>query len=222
MKLFEKLYSATHKDKAIMDILLVDDHRILLEGTKNIIETTSSECKVKDMASSVEDALELLKQNDYDVLISDYEMPGMTGMELIQIAKTINTNMKTIVLSMHDEPAVVKELLKIGLDGFVLKSDSHKDLLEALERVAEGKIYLSESISQMLIHHSEKPNSSSLTPREQEIVKLIIKEYNTKQIAEILFISEKTVETHRKNILKKTETTNLVGLTKYAFKHGLA
>ncbi len=222
MKLFEKLYSATHKDKAIMDILLVDDHRILLEGTKTILEASSDQYKVKDMASSVDQALELLKRNDYDVLITDYEMPGMTGMELIQIAKTINADLKTIVLSMHDEPAVVKELLKLGLNGFVLKSDSHTDIMEALKRVEEGKIFLSQNISQMLIHHTEKPNSSSLTPREQEIVKLIVKEYSTKQIAEILFISEKTVETHRKNILKKTETSNLVGLTKYAIKHGLA
>ena len=205
-----------------MEILLVDDHRIFLEGTKTIIESTSDKYRVKDIASSVEEALELLKQNDYDVLITDYEMPGMTGMELIQIAKTINPDLRTIVLSMHDEPAVVKELLKLGLNGFVLKSDSHQDIFEALKRVEEGKIYLSQSISQMLIHHTDKSNSSSLTPREQEIVKLIVKEYSTKQIAEILFISEKTVETHRKNILKKTETTNLVGLTKYAFKHGLA
>lgn len=205
-----------------MTILLVDDHRILLEGTKTIIEAASDQFKVTGVASTVEEALELLKHHDYDVLISDYEMPGMTGMELIQIAKTINPDLRTIVLSMHDEPAVVKELLKLGLNGFVLKSDSHSDILEALNRVEEGKIYLSQSISQMLIHHTDKPNSSALTPREQEIVKLIVKEYSTKQIAEILFISEKTVETHRKNILKKTETTNLVGLTKYAFKHGLA
>ena len=159
-----------------MEILLVDDHRILLEGTKTIIESTSDKYRVKDIASSVEEALELLKQNDYDVLITDYEMPGMTGMELIQIAKTINPDLRTIVLSMHDEPAVVKELLKLGLNGFVLKSDSHQDIFEALKRVEEGKIYLSQSISQMLIHHTDKSNSSSLTPREQEIVKLIVKE----------------------------------------------
>ncbi len=205
-----------------MEILLVDDHRILLEGTKSVIEASSQKFKVKDTAHSVDLALELLKQNDYDVLITDYQMPGMTGMELIQMAKAMCPDLKTIVLSMHDELSVVKELLKMGLDGFVLKSDTHQEIIEALNRVSVGKIYLSQGISQMLIHHSDKPNSSDLTPREQEIVKLIVKEYSTKQIAEILLISEKTVETHRKNLLKKTKTANLVGLTKYAFKHGLA
>ncbi|WP_421872005.1 response regulator [Marinoscillum sp.] len=207
---------------AIVEILLVDDHRILLEGTKSVIEASTEKFRIKDTAHSVDVALELLKQNDYDVLITDYQMPGMTGMELVQMAKTMCPDLKTIVLSMHDEPSVVKELLKMGVDGFVLKSDTHLEIIEALDRVIEGKIYLTQNISQMLIHHTEKSNSSELSPREQEIVKLIVKEYSTKQIAEILLISEKTVETHRKNILKKTKTTNLVGLTKYAFKHGLA
>lgn len=204
------------------DILLVDDHQILLQGSKSIIDQFSQDFVVKDIATSAEQAMNLLKANDYDVLITDYEMPGMSGMELIQLARAVAPQIKTIVLSMHDEPSVIKELLSMGVDGFVLKNDTHESLKEALERVVQGKQYLSQAVAHFLIHHvEEKPGGNLLTPRETEILKLIAKEYSTRQIAEILVLSEKTVETHRKNILKKTQASGLVGLIKYAFKHGL-
>ncbi|HRK54643.1 MAG TPA: response regulator transcription factor [Cyclobacteriaceae bacterium] len=202
-------------------ILLVDDHQILLEGTKSIIDGASELFEVTDTAHTPERAQELLKNNDYDILITDYEMPNMKGLELIKIAKTVLPEIKTIVLSMHDEPSVIRELLKMGADGFILKKDTHQSIIDALDKVVRGKRFLSEDVSDILIQNIDADKNKDLTPREVEITKLIAKEYSTRQIADILFISERTVETHRKNILKKTGTNNVVGLVRYAFKNNL-
>lgn len=203
-------------------ILLVDDHQIMLEGSRSIIDRHSEKFFVKDITNNATEAMDLLKTNNYDILITDYEMPEMTGVELIQLARAVFPEIKTIILSMHDEPAVIREIMSIGVDGYVSKNDSHDCLKEALERVVNGKIFLSNNITDFLIHSSaDKTTNDTLTPRETEILRLIAKEHSTKRIAEILLISEKTVETHRKNILKKTKATGLVGLIKYAYTHNL-
>ena len=125
-------------------------------------------------------------------------MPGLTGLELLKVAKVVQPEIKIIVLSMHDDPAVVKELLRSGALGYILKKDTHKNLNEAMHKVMEGKRYLSNEISEMLITVPEEEPDGVLTPRELEILKLVAKEFNSRQIAEVLFISERTVETHRK------------------------
>jgi two-component system, NarL family, nitrate/nitrite response regulator NarL len=202
-------------------VLLVDDHRILLEGVKTLIHGLPN-FQVKATASAGLEALAMLKQEDFDILVTDYEMPELTGLELIKAAKAAQPEIKIIVLSMHDDPAVVKELLRAGIHGYVLKKDTHTALVEALARVMENKRYLSDEISGLLIQLANHPDETSvLTTREEEILRLIVKEHNSRQIAEILFISERTVETHRKNILRKTGSANLVALIKYAYAHDL-
>lgn len=201
-------------------VLLADDHRILLDGLNSLIET-GGEFIVKNIASTGTAALELLKRNEYDLLVTDYEMPGLTGLELVKAAKAIHPEMKIVVLSMHDDPAVVKEMLRLGVNGYLLKKDSHRTLREALQKVMEGKRFLSDDISEILIHADEDEEKGLLTTRETEVLRLVAKEFNSRQIAEILFISERTVETHRKNILRKSGATNLVGLIKYAYANNL-
>jgi DNA-binding NarL/FixJ family response regulator len=123
---------------------------------------------------------------------------------------------------MHDEVHLVKEILKAGVNGYVLKKDTHRELLSAIRDVKESKIYLSSDINKMLITNLNNPDEGKLlTDREREILKLIAKEYTNKNIAEALFISERTVETHRKNIFKKTGTNSLVGLIKFAYANNL-
>ena len=202
-------------------VLLVDDHRILLEGVKNLINGLPR-FQVKATASAGFEALKLLKQEDFDILVTDYEVPELTGLELIKAAKAAQPEIKTIVLSMHDDPAVVKELLRAGVNGYVLKQDAHTALVEALEKVTDNKRYLSDDISDVLVQLASDPEDPAvLTSREEEILRLIVKEHSSRQIAEILFISERTVETHRKNILRKTGSANLVALIKYAYAHNL-
>lgn len=123
---------------------------------------------------------------------------------------------------MHDETHLVKEILKEGVNGYVLKKDSRSELLNAINDVMEGKIFLSQDINKLLMENLQFPEQEKLlTPREREILKLIAEEYSNKQIAEELFISERTVETHRKNIFRKTKTQSLVGLIKFAYANNL-
>lgn len=202
-------------------VLLVDDHQILIEGIRNLINT-SERFEVMDIASDLTKALELLKSNEYNVLITDYEMPGITGAELIRIAHSVAPEIKVIVLSMHDDMSVIRELLQLEIEAFVLKTDTHQSIMEALESAVQGKKYFSQEITKMLIADKRDVQAeSTLSPREIEILRLIVKEYTTRQIAEILGISERTVETHRKNMIKKSNSPNLVALIKYAYSKKL-
>ncbi len=204
-----------------MKILLVDDHTILLDGVKSLL-SQEDDLAVVGQAASAEEALEFLKKNEVDLIITDYSMPGMDGLSLLNTVKRVAPNTKIILLSMHDEVHLVKEILKAGVNGYVLKNDTHKELLNAIHDVRRGKVYLSSDVNKMLITNLNNPDEGKLlTDREREILKLIAKEYTNKDIAEELFISERTVETHRKNIFKKTGTNSLVGLIKFAYANNL-
>jgi DNA-binding NarL/FixJ family response regulator len=202
-------------------ILLVDDHAILLDGIRNLLEREEG-ITVAGTAESAEKALQFLKSNEVDIVITDFHMPGMDGLTLVHTIKRIQPQTKTIILSMHDETHLVKEILRAGVNAYVLKKDTHKELMNAIEEVKNGKVYLSSDINKILITNLQNPDEGRLlTDREREILKLIAKEYSNKQIAEELFISERTVETHRKNIFKKTATSSLVGLIKFAYSNNL-
>jgi DNA-binding NarL/FixJ family response regulator len=203
-----------------MKILLVDDHQILMDGVKGLLE--KEQLGEISQAGSAEQALEFLKTDKPDLLITDFNMPGMDGLTLIHTVKRIGPEIKIIVLSMHDEVHLVKEILKSGINGYVLKKDTQRELLRAVREVQEGRVFLSNDINKLLIVNLQNPDEGKLlTDREREIVKLIAREYSNKQIAEELFISERTVETHRKNIFRKTGTNSLVGLIKFAYANNL-
>ncbi|WP_194976018.1 response regulator [Aquiflexum lacus] len=204
-----------------MKVLLVDDHAILLDGVKSLLSHDAS-VDVIGEANSAEKALEFLKANEVDLLITDFNLPGMDGLSLVRLVKKISPKTKIIVLSMHDETHLVKEILKEGVEGYVLKNDSHKELKMAIQYVQEGRIYLSNNINRIIINSLNFPEEDRLlTDREREILKLIAKEFANREIAEQLFISERTVETHRKNIFRKTKTNSLVGLIKFAYANNL-
>lgn len=204
-----------------MKIFLVDDHAILLDGIKSILEKEPT-LKVIGEANTAEVALEFIKQNEVDLLITDFNLPEMDGLALVRLVKKISPITKIIMLSMHDEVHLVKEILKEGINGYILKNDSHKELLSAIAAVDAGKIYLSNDINKIIINSLQFPDEERmLTDREREILKLIAKEFSNRDIADQLFISERTVETHRKNIFRKTKTNSLVGLIKFAYANNL-
>ncbi|WP_127122542.1 response regulator [Chryseotalea sanaruensis] len=204
-----------------MRIVLVDDHGIIIDGVKSIL-SKESELEVVFTANKASDILDYLKQHTCDMLITDFSMPEMDGLSLIRTVKRILPGVKIIVLSMHDEVHLAKEILKGGVDGYVLKKDTQQELLKAIQEVRAGRVYLSSDINKLLIMNLDNPDEGRLlTEREREIVKLIAKEYSNKLIAEALFISERTVETHRKNIFRKTGTNSLVGLIKFAYANNL-
>lgn len=202
-------------------VILVDDHAILLDGVRNLLEK-EDDIIVSGIFPNGEAALQYLKNNDVDLVVTDFHMPGMDGLSLVHTIRRIKPETKIIVMSMHDESHLVKEILKAGINGYVLKKDTHRELLKAIREVTDGQVYLSNDINRILITNLQNPDEGKLlTDREREIVKLIAKEYSNKDIAEALFISERTVETHRKNIFKKTGTNSLVGLIKFAYANNL-
>jgi DNA-binding NarL/FixJ family response regulator len=192
-----------------------------MDGIKSLVEKDESLCVVH-MEVSAEKALEYLKTSDVDLLITDFNLPGMDGLSLIHTMKRIRPELKIIVLSMHNEIHLVKEILRAGVNGYVLKNDSHRQLLQAIADIKDGKVFLSSDVNKILIGNLQNPDEGKmLSDREREILKLVAKEYTNNEIAQELFISERTVETHRKNIFRKTGTSSLVGLIKFAYANNL-
>lgn len=204
-----------------MKVFLVDDHAIMLDGLVALLKT-DEEMEIVGTAGTVAAAMEFLKMHHIDVLVTDYNLPDDDGLTLVRKVKRLWPEIKILVLSMHNESHLVKEILKEGIDGYVLKKDSKDELIDALYSVKKGKLFVSNEINSMLVRNLHQPDEQKLlTEREREILKLIAKEFTNKMIAEELFISERTVETHRKNIFRKTKTNSLVGLIKFAYANNL-
>ena len=205
----------THK------VIIVDDHQILIDGIIELLENSEG-CQVIGMANNANQAMDLIKKSEPQFVITDINMPGKKGTELIAEIKDLKKEIKVIALSMHEEKHIIKDVLKAGADGYVLKRSTKEELVEAIDKVSNGEVFVSNQITKMLVDDIRYPSIESLlSEREREIIKLIVAEKTNKQIAEILFISEKTVETHKTNIFRKTETSSAVGLTKFAIEHGL-
>jgi two-component system, NarL family, nitrate/nitrite response regulator NarL len=203
-------------------VLLVDDHHIILDGLTSLLET-DPQFKVIASLESAEEVIEFLKKDQPDILLTDYTLPGMTGLDLFKKVKALYPQIKVAVLSMHDEASIVRSVLKEGVNGYLLKNIQQFELRNALKQIWMGYPYVSPEITRIIMTELNQPEQKSelLTEREREILKLIAKEFSNKQMAEKLFISERTVETHRKNIFRKTNTNTLVGLIKFAFEHNL-
>lgn len=200
---------------------MTDDHAILIGGLIKIIES-EPDLEVVGSAGTVAGTMDQLSQKRVDLLITDYNLPDEDGLTLVRKVIRKYPDTKILVLSMHDEAHLVKEILKEGIHGYLIKKDSHNELINAIYTIKSGKTYLSSDVNKILIRglngHEEQ---RLLTDREREILKLISREFTNRQIAEELFISERTVETHRKNIFRKTGTNNLVGLIKFAYANNL-
>ncbi|MCF8304202.1 MAG: response regulator transcription factor [Bacteroidales bacterium] len=203
-----------------LKLLIVDDHQILIDGLFNMLD--QSYYQIVDQAHNAGEALEILEQKEVDLLVCDLEMPGMPGIDLIRIIKERYPHIKILVLSMHDEKSIVTEAVKLGINGYLLKNISQDKLLQAIERARHNKFYISEELTDILAENiSTKSPKELLTVRELEILKLIVNEHTNKEIAKTLFISERTVESHRKNIFRKTNSKSLVGLIKYTIDNKL-
>ncbi len=203
-------------------VVLVDDHRIVLDGLVSLLEN-DPDFVILAALDTGEEVLEFLKKDQPDILLTDYSLPGISGLELTHIVKRDYPKIKVVALSMHDEAHLVKGILKEGVDGYLLKNIQQFELKNAIKQVMLGMPYVSPEITKLLMHDLNHPaeGMSLLTDRERDILTLIAKEFSNKQIAEKLFISERTVETHRKNIFRKTGATSLVGLIKFAFANKL-
>lgn len=211
-------------------VLVLDDHQMVIEGVKTLLKSKPN-IRVVAEANRGADALQLLvKHPEVRVVLTDLSMPQMPGLEFIRAALEVNKNLRIVALSMFYDQASVTDVLSAGGCGYMLKSLSPEELIQAIEQVAAGHKYFSPEVGSMLLQNLELASFKAvpaadgpvpLTLREREVLELISKEYSNHHIAEKLFISERTVETHRKNILTKTNSKSIIGLIRYALRYKL-
>lgn len=207
-------------------ILLADDHHIILDGLTAII-SSDKELEIIGKASNGKEALQQIHVLKPDMIILDIDMPIKNGIITAQEIIALQIPIKIIMLSLHKENAVVKNLMQLGVDGYLIKNADSQEMIYAIHQIRNGKKYFSSELlielskvsTNSISHDAEK--ISLLTEREIEIIKLIVEGLSSKEIGEKLFISDRTVETHRNNLMKKLELKNVVGLLRWAIKNGI-
>ncbi|HWI90591.1 MAG TPA: response regulator transcription factor [Flavisolibacter sp.] len=207
-----------------ISLALVDDHQIVIDGLMALLKG-EHRYHFAFATTQPKEVLENLKKHHVDILLTDVMMPDITGDVLAKEVRKQFPQIKILALSMSGQGDVVNEMINdADISGYVLKNIGKRELVAAIEKIASGGIYFSEVVLEELKKTADRKKQSKeahLTGREVEIIRLIEKEYSNRQIAETLFISERTVETHRKNIFRKTGTNSVIGLVKYAYEHRL-
>jgi DNA-binding NarL/FixJ family response regulator len=211
-------------------ILIVDDHEVVRDGLKNIL-TSLDNISIAGEAGNGEDAVKMYSSLKPDLVIMDISMPGMNGIEATRVIKEKDPDARILILTMHDNQEYLNQIIRSGAKGFILKNTDKEELLDAVKTVASGDNFFSKDISKLIIDNyirtakeSEKNDGYKevpLTKREIEILKLIASGYSNQEIANILYISYNTVDTHRKNIMHKLSIKNTAGLVRYAIEKGL-
>lgn len=208
-------------------VLLVDDHKIIREGLRALIEN-QSDMQVIAESPDGRTAVQLSQQLSPDVVIMDIAMPDLNGIEATRQITASLSSVKVIALSMRSDRRFVAEMLKAGASGYLLKDCAFEDLVRAIRAVIEDQIYLSPQIANVVVEDyihclSEAGGSafSVLSVREREVLQLLAEGGTTNEIALQLHVSVKTIETHRRNIMKKLDIHSMAELTKYAIREGL-
>jgi DNA-binding NarL/FixJ family response regulator len=215
-----------------MKIFIADDHEFILESLEILLSTIPN-YEVVGIFTSGMKLLEALENNpNIDLVLSDYNMPEMDGIELTRQIRKIFPNVKVLLLTVSEEASTIQNAFEAGVAGYVMKKAGKVELEKALNTIVSGQKYYSESVvfellnrdkkmADLVEHQMSNENLMNLSEREKEIIKLIAEEFSSNEIAEKLFISPATVETHRHNIFKKLKIKNSIGLTKFALKNGL-
>lgn len=209
-------------------LLIADDHQLFREGLVNLLADTP-DIEIVGQASNGQEALVMAAKLMPDIVIMDIGMPILNGIEATGQLRKSHPKIRVIALSMHSEKSYVKEMLEAGASGYLFKNCTYHQLIEGIEAVYAGKKYLSDTITEVLIHdyldksEDNRPTEteSLLTGRETEVLKLFAMGKSTKEIADQLFVSIKTVGTHRQHIMDKLEFKSTTDLVKYAIKNKL-
>jgi len=210
-------------------VLIADDHKIMLAGLRSLLEK-QTDFEVVGEADNGRKAVQMAQEKKPDVVVMDVSMPDLNGIEATtQIIESLPET-RVIALSMHSDKRFVMGMLRAGASGYLLKDCASQELANAILQVAGGKKYLSPEITGVVIgdillqgESSEEvaTATSQLSPREREVLQLIAEGWSTKQIASHLYVSIKTIETHRRQIMKKLDLHSIADLTKYAIREGL-
>ena len=209
-------------------ILLVDDHKVVRDGLKYYFEDTEA-FEITDEASNGIEALEKIESGNFDLVITDLSMPEMDGIELMKNIQEKYEGMPVIALTMLGETQHIKQMISHGVNGYLLKNCGEEEIIKALNMVFNGESYFSSEVTNALINDiagKRKPKQrltleTPLSGREKEVLKLIVDEKSNQEIADELFISVRTVDAHKRNMLEKTGAKNVAGLVMYAVEHDL-
>ncbi|PAU94443.1 DNA-binding response regulator [Aliifodinibius salipaludis] len=212
---------------ADIKILLADDHDIVRDGIKMLLEDDVG-FTITAEAENGKEAIEACKNHDIDLIIMDINMPEMNGIEATETIKESFPEIKILALTMMDEDQHIREMIEAGASGYILKSSDKMELVDAITTILDGKHYFSDDATQSVMMDivkgtNQKDNSDpgNITKREKEVLELIVEQYTNQEIAEELYISTRTVDAHRRNLLQKTGAKNTAGLVTYAIKYDL-
>jgi len=202
-------------------LIITDDHPIIRDGIKTIL-ADAKDIKLTGCASDGAELMELLKSKEADVILMDINMPGVNGIDATKLVKEKYPNIKVLSFSQYDEKRFIKQMLKNGANGYLLKNSSPSEMINAIKIAHGGGMYMSPELPNVF-GDKPKPRSNylfpDLTKREIDVLQEICKEKNTHEIAETLFLSSNTVETHRANLLLKVGVKNTAGLVKWAVEN---
>lgn len=206
--------------KEKINILLVDDHSLVLEGMTSILNKIPS-IEIAATASNAQDAMTALKSNPISIAFVDVSLPDINGLELCSRIKTEFPEVHVLGLSIFKQRSYVSQMIANGASGYLLKSESLEGIKQAIDDVLSGKMYFSADINNAKVEPVSEDDVPTLTRREKEILKLIAEGMTTNEMADKLFVSPYTVETHRKNLLAKFKVVNTAVLIKTAAAYGL-
>lgn len=207
-------------------VIVVDDHHLVRQGIKALI-TAAPDMEVVGEAEDGQAALELIGRTPPDVVVADVAMPRLNGIQMIRHVSMLNVNTRVVILSMYSDETLVRQAVKLGAAGYLLKNSLTEELLLAVRAAAKGNVYLSPEVSRALLDdylsQGERPNSpmENLTPREGQIFQLVAEGNSNTRIAKVLGLSPKTVEKHRASLMSKLGVSDLAGLMRLAIKHKL-
>ena len=205
----------------MIKVAIVDDHKLFRQGLAVILAAKDT-IQVVEKYESALDLLKYIQHLQVDVILMDIDMPGMDGISATTEVLKIRPDIKVVILSMHLNSVKIQEAIAVKVKGYLLKTSSDVEVVEAIESVMNGTDYFSKEAQAELIdsyRRKEDPDYVELTKREIDILRLVCEEMNSQEIADKLFISKHTAETHRRNLLSKTDCKNSVGLVKYAMDH---
>src|SRR5258706_6254755 len=210
-------------------VMIADDHNMFVEGVESILEGIDN-IQVVAKCYTGKEVFEKIARTPVDVILLDINLPEMNGLEVCQRLSKEYPDVKVLALSMHNEESFVTEILKYGAQGYILKNTGKKELISAIEMVNKGESYFSEEVTETIMkslvnQRTGNKRSATLAPkisrREKDVLELIMKEHTTQEIADALFISLKTVESHRRSLLTKLGVRNTAGLVPVAIEHQL-
>jgi two-component system, NarL family, invasion response regulator UvrY len=204
----------------VIRVLIADDHSIVRDGLKRILAATT-DLQAAGEAADGDQALALVRANDYDVVMLDMSMPGLSGLDLIKRLKLEKPKLRILVLSMHGESQYAARVLKAGASGYLNKDSAAEALLGALRKIAGGGVHIGDAAAASLLQSGDKPAHEALSDREFEVLRLLVEGLGPTEIGERLHLSVKTVSTHKTRILEKLGLKSTADLVRYAMENRL-